>query len=223
MDWMRLPRSLVLVPVLALPAWAQEPLRVPGPPGSGPMMNPDANSVVPSLSTPTRPGLFGWRRRHAEWKSHLQEKALGYPEEFNEWPLGWALYSHGRTEVANGAAAGLVLNHYDFIGETTEMNYRGQDKLAAIAAKLPTCFAPLIIERTPWAPEIAEARRLAIVNKLAEGPFPVPAERVVVEPAVARGISGIEAFIVNTNRINSLQERGSASVGFTGRMAIPRP
>ena len=53
-----------------------------------------------------------WRRRK------LQAKMFGYPEEFQPRPLGSALYDHGRTMVANGAAARLVLYRYDFVPGT---------------------------------------------------------------------------------------------------------
>ena len=218
MNQIYLRRSIVLMPLLALPASAQQPptpvaREIPG--------SPAENPTVVDPPHPRRAGLFCWRQRHAECKSRLQEKVLGYPEEFNEWPLGSSLYACGRREVANSAAARQILNHYDFVGDTTELNVRGRDKLESIAAQLPTNFAPVYIERTPWAPEVAEARRLMVMNKLAEGPFPVPPERIIVAPAPSRGISGVEAIIVNTNRLNSLEERGTG-INVNNRMAVPR-
>lgn len=217
MDWTHLPRSLIIVPVLALPASAQQSPLVTAPPAGGFVVMPEARpGPVPVPPPPNRPGLFNWRQRHAVHKSHLQEKVLGYPEEFNEWPLGRSLYALNQTQVANGAAARMILNHCDFVGDTTELNYRGRDKLAAIAAQLPSTFNPVIIERTPWAPEVAEARRLIIVERLVRGPFPVPAERVVIAPAIARGLSGAEAVIVDTNRLSSFASGGTISGGGGG-------
>jgi hypothetical protein len=128
------------------------------------------------------------------------------------------MYDLSRTEVANGLAARLILNHYDFVGDTAELNQRGQDKLAAIAAQLPSTFAPVIVERTPWAPNVAEIRRRAIVAKLAQGTFPVPAERVLVERPIARGLTGVESILAETTRLSSFANGGTnvAGSGFSG-------
>ena len=85
-----------------------------------------------------RHGLSRWRWHRTQCKRHLQEHFLGYAEEFNEWPLGEALYAHARTQAANGLAARMVFYHYDFVDGTSQLNVRGRDKLAAVAATLPT-------------------------------------------------------------------------------------
>lgn len=211
---------------LAIPARAQDigPMD-PAPPGMGmgafppgepPFAPPEAHEAPP-CTCPARPGLFGWRRRHAQCKRHLQDKVLGYPEEFNEWPLGRALYAHGRTQVGNAEVSRLIFNDYDFVQETSELNYRGRDKLAVITAQLPATFAPVIIERTPWAPGLDESRRLTILSQMATGPFPIPAERVLVGPPIARGLLGQEAWITNRNRLGQIGSGGlggSVSAGF---------
>lgn len=212
--------------LLALPAMAQDdvpmgPAPPPGvgafPPGEAPFAPPEEALEAPPCTCPARPGLFGWRRRHAQCKRHLQDKVLGYPEEFNEWPLGRALYAHGRTQVGNAEVSRLIFNDYDFVPETSELNYRGRDKLAAITAQLPSTFAPVIIERTPWAPGLDESRRLAILSQMASGPFPVPAERVLIGPPIARGLLGQDAAIINRNRLGQIGSGGlggAASAGF---------
>jgi len=219
---MSLRRAVGIAALLTLPVAAQDSPVVVLPPRPEAIVAPGASAVAPpsvqaASCPPTgRPGLFNRRSRHAERKRHLQETFLGYPEEFNEWPLGQPLYAHGRTMVANGAAARLILNHYDFVGDTTELNYRGRDKLESIAAQLPASFAPVIIERTPWAPRVEQARRLAILSKLAEGPFPVPAERVVIGPGIAGGLRGREAILVDAYRPNLFAGGGvgGAAAGF---------
>ena len=203
-------RALAVGLLAASPAAAQEvataPTAVPkggGLPPDGAIfgtVEPDQGLSAPSPRPPDRSGLLGWRRRHSEFKRHLQEKVIGYPEEFNEWPLGRAVYAHGRTQVAKGEAARMIFNDYDFVGQTTELNYRGRDKFASMTARLPATFQPVTIERTPWAPGLDEERRLAILSRLAEGPFPVPAERVLVGPAAAQGLGGQEAALINPYR-----------------------
>ncbi len=204
-------RALAAGAIMALPAAAQDAPIVATPAGEA------AGGPSPADAAPCppdeRPGLFGWRRRHAERKRHFRENFCGLPEEFNEWPLGQALYGLNRTAVANGAAARMIFNHADFVGDTAELNYRGRDKLAAVTAQLPASFAPVLIERTPRTPGVDEVRRLAVLGKLAAGPFPVPAERVVVGPAIARGLGPQEALILYNNRLSLIAGAGGNVTG----------
>jgi hypothetical protein len=155
-----------------------------------------------------------WHRTHC--KRHLQQKFLGYPEEFNEWPLGASLYAQGRSQVANGTAAQMIFYRYDFVDGTDALNVRGQDKLARIAAQLPTSFFPVVVERTPDEPGLDQTRRTAILNGLASYPFPIPAERVVIGPPIANGLNGREALILNTTLQAQTYSRGStATLGAT--------
>ncbi len=123
----------------------------------------------------------------AHCKRCLEEKLLGFREEFNEWPLGAALYANSRAEVANGEAARMTFYHYDFVDGTSKLNLRGADKMQEIRAMLPTNFAPVVVERTPDRPKLAEARRAMLVAELSRDDFPVPAERVVIGKPVPIG------------------------------------
>jgi hypothetical protein len=138
---------------------------------------------------------------------------LGFPEEFNEWPLGSALYAHGRTEVANGDAARMVFYHYDFVEGTGQLNIRGRDKLVKVAHMLPMTFFPVVVERTPATPGLAEQRRAGLIAELARSPFPIPPERVLIGPPVAAGMAGFESVIVYGNQIGSLGAGGAPGVG----------
>jgi hypothetical protein len=140
--------------------------------------------------------------------NRLQDCFLGYPEEFRSPPLGYFLHQNFRTEVANADAAFMVLYQYDFVDGGTALNVHGQDKLARIAALLPRNFAPVVIERLPCAPGLAEARRLAVLDELAHGPFPVPPERVVVGPPIAGGLNGVDAAHVYENLLIQTQRQG---------------
>jgi hypothetical protein len=134
---------------------------------------------------------------------------VGYPEEFKEPPLGYFVYLHGRTMVANGEAARMVLYDYDFLPAAAGLNHRGKYQLAKIVAMMPCNFFPLIIQETPCSPELAEARRLAVFNELAKQPFPVPPERVVVGLPIAIGLRGAEAEQINRNLMANTEARGS--------------
>jgi len=149
------------------------------------------------VSSETHSGSSYWDRCRAR----LQDCFLGYPGEFSAPPLGQFLYEHGKTQVANGTAARMTLYHYDFVEGRNALNQRGKDQLAKIAALLPHNFFPVVVERTPEAPDLAEARRLLVLNELARSSFPIPRERVMVGVPMAEGLSGVEAEIVYRNLI----------------------
>src|SRR5260370_2618585 len=126
---------------------------------------------------------------------------LGYAEEFEAVPLGYDVHLSMRTQVVNGEAARMVLYHYDFVDKGSKLNLRGKDQLAKMAGMLDHNFFPIVIERTPTNPALAEARRLAVLNELAAGPFPVPPMRVVIGQPPATGLQGREAILIYQNLI----------------------
>lgn len=147
----------------------------------------------------------------------LQDCFLGYREEFEAPPLGHYLYLHGQTEVANGDAARMVLYHYDFIDGSDQLKPRGKYQLSKIAALLPQIFNPIIIEMTPDAPGLDEARRVTVVQELANSPFPVPAERVVIGRPIAVPLQGVEATRIYRNLLLNTESGGLRSSAGAGR------
>src|SRR5262249_345833 len=147
----------------------------------------------------------GWQRPIARCQYYF----AGYPQEFKEPPLGYFLYLHGRTMVANGEAARMVLYDYDFLPAGAGLNHRGKYQLAKIVAMMPCNFFPLIIQETPNAPELAEARRLAVFNELGKQSFPVPPERVVVGRPIAIGLRGAEAERIDRTLMDNTSARGA--------------
>jgi hypothetical protein len=123
------------------------------------------------------------------------------------------VYAHYNTHVANAAAARMVLYDYDFVPGGAALNYRGRDRLAQIQAMLPCNGFPVVIERTPDCPPLADARRLAVLSELAHGPVPTPAERVVVGPPIAIGLQGVEAEIIYSNLLRQTANRGLPAGG----------
>jgi hypothetical protein len=197
------------------------PHSVPAPePAAGPAHVPEGPPAPEPAAGPAAPGepVRGGKRYP------LQECFLGFPEEFEAPPLGLSVNLQIQTQVANGVAAGMVLYRYDFVGCTAALNLKGRDRLAKIAALLPHNFFPLVIERTPEAPELAEARRVAVLAELAHGPFPVPPERVVIGPPLAHGLAGVEAVLINENLMRQTAAQGAlGGLGFgaTGGAAGP--
>jgi hypothetical protein len=238
--------GLVLAAATVPAAMAQEgltaspPLGVTGMPGAAadggipmgamaPPVMPGAGYSVPAGSTDAvapgpegctcgdRRGFARWRWHRRQCKRHLQEHFIGYPEEFNEWPLGQAAYAHARTQAANGLAARMVFYHYDFVDGTSELNLRGRDKLAKVATVLPRTFYPVVVERTPKEPGLDTSRRSMIVAALAKGSFPTPPERVVIGPSIANGMTGLEGLLIYGNQLQNLSSGGGiAGAGTSG-------
>lgn len=140
--------------------------------------------------------------------SRIRECLSGRPEEYDRLPLGESVYASMRVQMTNAEAAALVLYHYDFVEGSAALNPRGQERLCKIAALLPETFCPVIIEKTSCAPELDAIRRMTVYNELCQGAFPVPFERVVVGPAIARGLSGVEAEMVYRNLLTQTQSGG---------------
>jgi hypothetical protein len=194
-----------------LPATPPLDVPLPGTPvpvGPGPVApGPDARSGEPCPGGPgcggARPGSL-WLR----WRCCLQWLVLGYPEEFRQPPLGASVYAYGRSMAALGEAALMVLYDYDFCPGAPQLNPRGCEQLAKIAHLLAKNPAPVVIEKAACAPALAEARRLAVLNALAQGPFPVPPERVVVGVPSAPGLRGPEAELIYRNLLIQTYNRG---------------
>jgi hypothetical protein len=191
-----------------------------GPPGAVQPNGLPAPTAVPPGAPPAgacscgdRHGVSRWLWHKNQCKRRLQECALGFPEEFNEWPLGASIYAHGRTQVANGNAARMVFYHYDFVDGTSTLNVRGRDKLAKMIPLLPATFNPVVVERTPSTPGLDEQRKAGLLAEFSGSRFPVPPERVVIGPPVSAGLAGFEAIFIYGNQIGALQSGGAAGVG----------
>lgn len=196
----------IFLGVAAGSALAQE-LELPAPrswPSFALPQNPDLSAQPPTPVGPSPPpGTFRERLSAA-----CRKYFLGYVEEFEAVPLGHDVHVNMETQVLNGEAARMVLYQFDFVDQTSCLNLRGKDQLAKVAAMLDHNFFPIVIERTPAHPELAEARRLAVLNALAAGPFPVPPMRVVIGQPPATGLQGREANLIYLNLLNMTRSGG---------------
>jgi hypothetical protein len=165
----------------AQPAPAHSPTVLPATQGCGP------GCGVKGAAYPSQRWLD---EKHAACQAHF----WGYPAEFEAPPLGAAMHAHFHTMVANGEAAAMVLYHCDFVCGTSTLNLHGRDQLTRIACMAAGNAAPIVIERTPDAPGLAEARRAAVLNILALNNVPVPPQRVLIGPPIANGLSGVDAM-----------------------------
>jgi hypothetical protein len=188
-------------PELLPPPTSQEPV------AGAPMVSaaPVADSSTGAVVSTGDEALSGWER----WKRRMQAKCVGYLDEFQAPPLGHAVYLHGRAQVENGEAARMVLHLYDFEEGGARLTLRGRDQLAKIEHMLASNFFPIVIERTPEAPALAEARRAIVLQVLAHGQFPVPPERVVVGQPPNPGLRGVEAELIYSNQLGVTRSSGA--------------
>jgi hypothetical protein len=211
-------------PTLPGPVVDGGPVPAPMPAPGGPEIGPSVPPAAPAAGGCTcgdRRGLSRWRWHRRNCKRLLQDHFMGYAEEFNEWPLGESAYAHARTQVANGLAARMVFYHYDFVDGTSQLNTRGRDKLATVAATLPTNFFPIVVERTPKEPGLDQSRKSVLLAELGRGNFPVPAERVLIGPRISNGMTGFEAlYAIYPAQISNLASGGAlggaGATGFVG-------
>ena len=108
----------------------------------------------------------------------------------------------------------MSLHDYDFNCNTAQLNLRGKDRLLWIAGQMGHVHCPIVIERTPDAPGLAEMRRTTILNELtALLSVPVPPEMVVVGPPRAIPLNGVEAEILYFNLLQQTRGAGAATAG----------
>jgi hypothetical protein len=166
----------------------------------------------PSQQTGCAPRASAWGR----CRQRIHDCIAGYYADFSYTQLGQYLYEHGRTMVANGDASRMVLYDYDFVEGGAALSPRGKDQLAKIQAMLPQNFFPLVIERTPAAPALAQSRRQQVLKELAKSTFPIPPERVVVGQSTADGLRGVEAELIHKNMITHTQNAGAENLNILG-------
>jgi hypothetical protein len=131
-------------------------------------------------------------------------------------PLGLLIDLPFQTQMANAAAARMTLYDFDFVAGGAQLNYRGQDRLRQIAGLLPYNQFPVVVERMPFAPGLAEARRMTILNELAAV---LPPERVVVGPPLAVPLRGVEATYIYRTLMTQTRNAGFPPLYYGGGSA----
>jgi len=207
----------LLTALAASPVGAQTPSEQLPPPRVAEQERP--YTITPGRPAPLAPGDpapppsaecrdVDPRPSREPWIRAWQDCFLGHAGQFVARPLGEAVEQNIRVQVTNAEAARMVLHHYDFVGCGCALNLRGHDELARIAILLAKYPCPLVIERTPENPGLAEARRLVVLQELARGPAPVAPERVVIGPSPTHGLSGLEAAVIYDNLIRQTLTQG---------------
>jgi hypothetical protein len=158
--------------------------------------------------------------RNATKKKLFRKRCRSHPgfdpsmiqNPFQEQPLGLNVHETMSTQVRNYETTRQILYQYDFIDGSVELNQAGKAKLGRISQSLFTNFAPMVVENTPRQPGLDHARRLHLVQNLAEQGIPIPPERIVVAGSSSRSITGPEAITLYGKSMSDLNAGGPSSV-----------
>jgi hypothetical protein len=206
--------GMILAAAAGLPALAQDlPSAEYDPAESEPAVAeeapaPSANGLKPLPAQPVQYGQYGvqdcppyregpirrWRRRH---KAHCQDTLWGYPEEFQDAPLGASVQANIQVQATKGQAARMVLYQYDFVPGSDRLKPRG--KLQAV-----------VVEPSGRGPKLDEARRQAVWHEFTSEQILIPAERVIVARPLGGGLDGPAAALMQNNLDKQTTARGVA-------------
>ena len=118
----------------------------------------------------------------------------GEPGYDRPFPLGQVSDSIWETQQTNAEASDFIFYDHEFVDNTAELAPAAKDKLMQVALRLEHVPFPVVVEQSPErrTPQLDEDRRRAVVEQLARLGTADADARVVVAPALARGITAIE-------------------------------
>lgn len=179
--------ATVITSVVACEAMAQPP----APPGEPALPGDPAAPVAPATPVCTRRGRLHRMFHHTAHT--LQDDFIGYPPAFVEPPLGSYINRQFAVQVSKADAHRFTVYQTDFLPGTDRFSPPGAARFNLMYGRLPAWTGPIFVEWTPDQPELAEARRRAILATLATAGTPIPADRVVIGPSPYPGAIGTEA------------------------------
>lgn len=138
------------------------------------------------------------------------------PNPYQEKPHGAQVYEILNTQVRNHDATRQILNHYDFVDDTAELNYAGKRKLMRIAQGAQSNFAPIVVEATPRQPGLDTSRRERLTQDIVALGLPIPPERVIVGQSYQPGLRGTEAMVLYPGSLQHLMQGGGGGGGGGG-------
>lgn len=190
--------SALAAGLVSVPAMAQTQMPPQGPVMSSPVAQPGGPGMAPVPPTgpvmvePVRPG-GPIRRAIRHVCFTLQDRWIGYPEQFVEPPLGFYFYETLGMMKARADTHDFVLYRSDFIDGADTLSPYGAQKLSLMAARLSGWLGPITVEWTPDQPALADSRKAALVALLQKAGLPVVPERVVIGPSPYPGLLGADA------------------------------
>lgn len=162
--------------LVGLAAWAQDPM-----PPTGYAPPPQTRRAGPIH-----------RAFHHTFHT-VQDKFIGYPEEFAIPPFGTAVNEPFLMMKAKADVHSFMLYRSDFLDGTNTLAPDGAQRLSRMASKLPGWLGPLVIEWTPDDPALARERQKAVLAALQSAGLQIGPERIIVGPSPYPGRIGTDA------------------------------
>ncbi len=222
-------------PLLSSPGYFPQEIRIDDPAGGVSYAGPPAVTWTSpaSPSTCPCPECRKINRRWWHWFRPCQDGDCdGAPQVPCEYfveaheraiesmpPVGTFLHATMDMQIANGDRADMMLYEYDFEPGSAVLTVRGRREIRKLHQKLTATGNPLLIQETPGHPQLAAARRAAVLADLERIGMPVPPELVLVSEALTRGLDGPDAEIVH-ERLLQQQSGGAPGAGIP---ATPSP
>lgn len=129
--------------------------------------------------------------------------------------------AHVDAQIANGAAARMVLYQYDFLdgAQAKVLNSRGLYQLKKIALLAERNPFPIVLE--PSGDQATDTARLTfVVYTLTQiSPLASPEQRVMLAEPTAGGLGGREAIMIHENMLRSTRSRGANVLTGTGGLS----
>jgi len=118
-------------------------------------------------------------------------------------------------EMAGADRDHFLIYQYEWSSDGTKLTESGQEHLARIAQRLPQVSCPVVVELSSD-PRLNEARRIAVLEALANCHYPIVPERVVLGRSDAEGLYGLETVGVAGRMLgNAAGGQGGGMMGGT--------
>ena len=159
-----------------------------------------AHAQMPEGPAPAQPVCTRRGRIHRMFHhvSHTAvDKFVGYPDTFIEPPLGYYANEQFSVQVAKANTHRFTFYRSDFLPGTCQFSPAGASRFNIMTARVPAWMGPITVEWTPDDPALAEQRRAAVVQTMAQGWLAGPGrsgrDRAVAVPW-SRGSRGRQQF-----------------------------
>lgn len=129
----------------------------------------------------------------------------GEPGYDRPFPLGQVSDSFWEAQETNAEASDFIFYDHEFTDDTASLAPAAKDKLMQVALRLEHVPFPIVVEQSPEnrTPDLDQQRRRTVVQELARLGIADADGRVVVAPALARGITAIEGERAYYTTINN--------------------
>jgi hypothetical protein len=151
---------------------------------------------------------MGWWERY---KCRKQEKYWGYPEEFEELPLGYLSTEIMSGQTRRAETARLTLYDYDFTTGTAVLNARGRQRVAQLSRLAMQRGEILTIQSVDAT--LDAARYLTVAEEASQICGLDPSQIVVGQP-IPGGLNGEEAIIHRETQLENARQTGVRQFNF---------